>query len=309
MGSTLSAIFDRLAAGEFGQKDAHEAIIKLGVSGLPAVRRDNTDRNRTSPFAFTGNKWEFRAAGGSQSASFPIAVLNAGISEALNEMAADVRSGVAAGKDPESAALDVLKTVAAETAAIRFEGDNYSDDWVVEAESRGLPNLRKTPEALVWLADSANHQFLIDQNVHTVEEIEARVHVHLERYINDLGIEAALLVRFVDTLVLPAASAYFGDLCQSVIAAKAIGKDAPQSGRASEISSLLSDLTTERDAFVELMAAIDSEASDDTDRSLRFARELLPAMERVRAAADGLELICGDSYWPLPSYQEMLFIR
>jgi len=135
------------------------------------------------------------------------------------------------------------------------------------------------------------------------------VHVHLERYINDLGIESALLVRFVDTLVLPAASAYFGDLCQSVIAAKAIGKDAPQSGRASEISSLLGDLTTERDAFVELLAAIESESIDETEKSFRFAREMLPAMERVRAAADGLELICGDSYWPLPSYQEMLFVR
>ena len=308
LGATLTRIFDRLAEGAHGDhKDPAAELISLGVTHLPEVRRDNTDRNRTSPFAFTGNKWEFRACGSSMPVSFPITLLNAAVAEAVTEMDSAVRERVEKGAARDESVLEVLCETAAQTAAVRFEGNNYSEEWVAEAESRGLPNLRKTPDALAHLADPANHAFLVEQNVLSAAEVAARLHVRVERYVMDLDIEVRALLDMVDRSVLPAASSYLHELCCSVQAVRDLGFDAGHRTRASELAEALADLTARRAAVVSEHESIDEK--DELDKARRYAYELMPAMERLRETADRIETLCADHHWPLPRYSEMLFIR
>jgi glutamine synthetase len=149
----------------------------------------------------------------------------------------------------------------------------------------------------------------VDQKVHSAAEIDARVHIYTDRYLHDVEIEAELLTRCVDTLVVPAVSEYLGLLCRSVADTKAIGKDAPHSARAGELSSLFGELLAERDALVALRTDIQSAAKSSMEKATRYANELIASMARARSAADRLELLCGDGHWPLPNYQEMLFVR
>ena len=291
-----------------GAGDPRQKVLSLGVSQLPEVQRDATDRNRTSPFAFTGNKFEFRACGSSMAISFPVTCLNAAIAEAVSDIAEQIASRLTGGVTTEAAILDVLQAVARDTAPVRFEGDGYSKEWHEEAGRRGLPNLPKTSDAIAWLADPKRHQFLVKSGVFAAEEVQARVHVRLERYLKDIDIEVQTLVRLVDTAVFPAVSEYLGSLSRSVADTKAAGIDAPHASRAKEVSRLLGDLDAARDALAATLEAIRGE-HDEMAKARRFAYELGPAMQRVRAASDACEVLCGDSFWPLPKYQEMLFVR
>lgn len=309
MGETLSRIFDRLTAGDEEREGAQADVLTLGVSHLPDVRRDNTDRNRTSPFAFTGNKWEFRACGGSAAISFPTTLLTTAVADALDEIAEQIEQRVADGASPAAATLEVMRKTARESRAVCFEGDGYSQAWQVEAEQRGLPNLRDTPAALAWLGRAENHQFLVDHGVFSSEELEARVNVRTERYVNDLGIEYGAMLRLVDTAVVPAAAGYLGNLCDSIASAEQVGVASPQRRCAEEVSTLLGRLTAARDELVRIHDAIERDAADVSEHAARIAAELKPAMDSVRAASDALELVVGDSWWPLPRYQEMLFVR
>lgn len=308
LGQALASIFDRLAQGIAREGAAREKVLSLGVSQLPAVQRDPTDRNRTSPFAFTGNKFEFRACGASMAISFPVTCVNAAIADAISEIAEDVAKRVAAGGTREQAALDVLQQVARETAPVRFEGDGYSKEWHDEAGRRGLPNLPKTSDALAWLADPKRHQVLVRRGIFTAEEVHARVHVRLERYLKDMDIEVSMLKRLVDQAVLPAGASYLGELAASVASAKAAGLSTPHAPRAAEIAKCLAELDAARDALCAARDAVSGE-TDDMARARRTAHEVAPAMQRVRAACDALELLCGDDHWALPRYQEMLFVR
>jgi glutamine synthetase len=308
LGQSLAAIFDRLAQGLPRDGGAREKVLSLGVSHLPEIARDSTDRNRTSPFAFTGNKFEFRACGSSMAVSFPLTVVNAAVADSVADMDAEISKKVSAGAGIEAAVLDVLQTIARETAPIRFEGDGYSQEWQQEAERRGLPNLRKTPESLDWLAEPKNHRFLVKQNVFSAEEVMARVHVRLERYLKDIDIEYQALVKLVDVSIVPAGVEYLGALCRSVADTKAAGVDAPQAARAREFSRTLGDLEAARDGLLEIRTKLDA-VHDEKDKARRYAADLVPAMQRVRGAADRLENLCGDASWPLPRYHEMLFLR
>jgi len=308
LGRTLCGIFDRLAAGTHHEGDTEAELISLGVAHLPEVKRDNTDRNRTSPFAFTGNKWEFRACGGSHAISFPITVLNAAVAEAVRDMHAEIRAHMDDGDDVDDAVMSVLQKMAVETAPIRFEGNNYSEEWVAEAESRGLPHLRKTSDALAYLHETENHRFLVDTGVFSDDEVRARIHVRVERYVLDVAIEYNALVQILDTAVVPAVSRYHGELARAVAAAKSAGLEAPQAGRAAQIGSALGRLLEKRDVLVSVFEAISGE-EDDFTKARRVAYELMPAMEAVRAVADELEETSDDAGWPLPRYSEMLFVR
>ena len=308
LGQTLKGIFDRLAAGTHHEGDAEAELISLGVAHLPEVKRDNTDRNRTSPFAFTGNKWEFRAPGSSQAISFPVSVLNAAVAEAVRDMHATIRELMDGGASVDDAVMRTLQRVAAETVPIRFEGNNYSDEWVAEAEVRGLPHLRKTSDALSYLYEHVNHRFLVDTGVFSDDEVKARIHVRVERYIMDVGIEYSALLQILDTAVVPAVSSYHGALAQAVAAAKSAGLDAPQIGRAKAVGAALGQLFEKRDALVAVFAAV-SAVEDEFAKAHSVAYELMPAMAAVRAIADQLEELCDDAGWPLPRYAEMLFIR
>jgi glutamine synthetase len=308
LGKSLSDIFDRLAAGLPREGAAREKVLSLGISHLPEIARDSTDRNRTSPFAFTGNKFEFRACGSSMAVSFPLTTVNAAVADAMTDIDADLRKRLDAGASVEAAILDVLQIVARETAPIRFEGDGYSPEWQQEAERRGLPNLRKTPEALEWLGDPKHHRFLVKHGIFSAEEVVARCHVRGERYLKDIDIEYQALVRLVDTSVVPAAAAYLGALCRSVADTKAAGVEAPQAGRAREFSKALADLESARDAVFEAKTRLDG-VHDEKEKARRYASDLVPGMQRVRAASDRVENLCGDGWWPLPRYHEMLFVR
>src|SRR5690349_5522218 len=186
MGEMLTRLIEDIAGGKTSATNAEQAMIKLGVARLPEIEKDNTDRNRTSPFAFTGNKFEFRAVGSSASIAFPIVLLNAAVAETLGEITEQIRSSLKKGKSVDDVVLAVVRDVFKETAPIRFEGNNYSEEWVHEAEKRGLPNLRRTPEALDQLNSKQSRALLTKLGIFTKEELESRYHVRLERYVKDM---------------------------------------------------------------------------------------------------------------------------
>src|SRR3954468_16075622 len=214
MGQSLTQMIESIAAGKTSA-NAAQAMIKLGVAKLPEVEKDNTDRNRTSPFAFTGNKFEFRAVGSSASIAFPIVLLNAAVAEALEELTEQIRGSMKKGKSVDDVVLSVVQEAFKETASIRFEGNNYSDEWVQEAQKRGLLNLRRTPEALEQLVSRPARTLLNKLGILSKAELESRYHVRLERYVKDMLIEMHTLREMTDTLVLPAAFRYSGELARS----------------------------------------------------------------------------------------------
>jgi glutamine synthetase len=275
---------------------------------LPDIEKDNTDRNRTSPFAFTGNKFEFRAVGSSASIAFPVMILNAAVAEALGEITEQIRGSLKKGKSVDDVVLAVVREVFKESAPVRFEGNNYSDEWVKEAEKRGLPNLRRTPEALEQLNTRQSKTLFTKLGIFTKEELESRYHVRVERYVKDILIEMHTLKEIVDTMVLPAAFSYSATLAASAANAVTAGiKVVPQVDAANELGALIQTLRERRDALV---AAIEK-AEGMHDELGKQAKHLTStgsdAMLAVREASDQIELHISDELWPLPKYREILF--
>ncbi len=307
MGRTLTQVIERIAGGKT-VGSAEQAMIKLGVAKLPDIEKDNTDRNRTSPFAFTGNKFEFRAVGSSASIAFPVCLLNAAVAEALGELTVALRAELKKTKKVDDAVLKVVRPVFRATKNIRFEGNNYAEAWVKEAEKRGLPNIRRTPEALAQLMTAKSRKLLTSLGVFTKEELDSRFHVRLERYVKDILIEAHTTRELVDTMVLPAGYAYSGVLARAAADAKAAGISAValvQAGNA--LSKLIATVARKGNA---LSKAIDKAEGmhDAIEPQATFCTTTVAeAMAAVRAASDALELAVGDQSWPLPKYREMLF--
>ena len=308
MGKTLTKLIEDLAAGKQAAKGAVEELISLGVNRLPEIEKDNTDRNRTSPFAFTGNKFEFRAVGASQAIAWPITILNAAVAEAIDELTAELSAELRKTKKVDDAVLLVVRKAFRATSAVRFEGNNYSDAWVKEAAKRRLLNLRRTPEALAQLTTPAARTLFTTLGILSREELESRYHVRMERYVKDMLIELHTLREIVDTMVLPAAYQYAGALATSAADAKSAGiRQIPQVERANEVGALAKELKTKRDALAKLVTR--AEGMHD---SLEKCAALLTgggadAIAGVRAASDALEVLVADSLWPLPKYREMLF--
>src|SRR3954470_3809657 len=219
MGDMLTDMIEAMIH-EKGGASAEEEMIRLGVGRIPEIRRDTTDRNRTSPFAFTGNKFEFRAVGSSQSIAFPVALLNSAVAEAIGEVTDELRGELQKTSRADDAVLKVVRKAFKQTAAVRFEGNNYSDEWVKEAAKRGLLSLRRTPEALAQLETKQAKKCLVGLGVLSEAELESRYHVRLERYIKDMLIELHMLREMVDTLVLPAAFNYYGSLADAAAKVK-----------------------------------------------------------------------------------------
>ena len=307
MGQSLTAMIESIAAGKTSA-NAAQAMLKLGVAKLPEVEKDNTDRNRTSPFAFTGNKFEFRAVGSSASIAFPIVLLNAAVAEALGEMIEQVKATTKRNKPLEDAVLAVVREVFKETAAIRFEGNNYSEEWVKDAAKRGLPNLRRTPEALEQLTTRQARTLLTKLGIFTKEELESRYHVRMERYVKDMLIEMHTLKEIVDTLVLPAAFEYSGTLAQAAANAVAAGiKVVPQVAAANELGTLIESLRSRRDALVAAIEKAEGLHDDLAKQAKLLTSTGADAMLAVREASDAIELAVSDECWPLPKYREILF--
>jgi glutamine synthetase len=307
LGEQLSKILDAIEAGTVSNMSAEQAVLKLGVGKLPEVSRDNTDRNRTSPFAFTGNKFEFRAVGSSASTAFPVTLVNAAVADGFSEITESLKAKLKTSKTQEAAVLEVIREATQETRAIRFEGNGYSEEWVKEAAKRGLLNLRKTPEALAELVSEKSRKTLAALGVFSEAELVSRFHVRVERYVKNLLIEVETLRAMVDTQVLPACFAYHSSLAQGLAAAKAAGIAVPSAQIADKTVGLIDSLQTKRAALEKAFHKVESLPQEDQKAS-SLCNEVAPLMMEVRSLCDELESIVADDYWPLPKYREMLFL-
>jgi glutamine synthetase len=307
MGDMLTRVIEEIAAGKTSGSPEQQ-MIKLGVARLPEVQRDNTDRNRTSPFAFTGQKFEFRAVGSSASIAFPVALLNSAVADGIGEITDALRETMKKTKSVDEAVLKVVRESFKESAPVRFEGNNYSEEWVAEAKKRGLPNLRRTPEALKQMVSKQSRALLTKLGVLTKEELESRYHVRVERYVKDMLIELHTLREMVDTIVVPAAYAYLGQLSESASQSKTAGVAViPQIVTANKVGELVQELQEFREDLSDVIARAEAMHEDPPGQADLLTSEGADTMAEVRKMCDELELIVGDDFWPLPKYREMLF--
>jgi glutamine synthetase len=307
MGSMLTQVIESIAAGK-GSANATQAMMKLGVARLPEIQKDPTDRNRTSPFAFTGNKFEFRAVGSSASIAFPIVLLNAAVAEALDEITEEIRANLKKGKPVDDVVLSVVREAFKESAAVRFEGNNYAEEWVEEAEKRGLPNFRRSPESLEQLITKQSRALLTKLGIFSKAELESRYHVRLERYVKDMLIEMHTLEEMVDTFVLPAAFSYGGSLATSAAHAVSAGvKNVPQVAAANEIGAMIETLRVHQNELEVVLGKAEGMHEDVPKQAKLLTTKGADAMAAVRSCCDALELKVADELWPLPKYREMLF--
>jgi glutamine synthetase len=298
LGDHLTRALDGIEKGETEGAAAMERI-SLGIRKLPEVARDLTDRNRTSPLAFTGNKFEFRAVPSASSISLPVAFLNAAVAEALGEIEEAIKLRTAKGASLQDAALEVVRETVIATKSIRFEGNNYSAEWVEEARRRGLPNLKTTPEALGELTRPAAREFLARLKVFSETESEARYHVRMERYLKDIEVEVEALRGLLSTHVLPAAYRQHALLAGN-------GDSKAIRSALERLVAAMDDLTGRQ---ADLQAAADRGAAETLEKKARIlAEQVVPAMAAVREAADRIEEMVADDLWTLPKYQEMLFL-
>ena len=308
MGQMLTRVIEDIANAKTSPTNAEQAMIKLGVARLPEIEKDNTDRNRTSPFAFTGNKFEFRAVGSSQSIAFPIVLLNAAVAEAIAEITAALKAELKKTKKVDDAVLKVVRPIFKETAPVRFEGNNYSPEWVKEAAKRGLPNYRRTPEALAQLETKQSRNLLTSLGILSDVELDSRYHVRLERYIKDMLIELHTMREMVDTMVLPAAFEYSGELARAAAQAKTAGvKVIPHIAAANSLGALIADLQKHRTALGKVIDKAEAMHDDVVKQAELLTSSGADTMADVRACCDALELAVSDDCWPLPKYREMLF--
>ena len=308
MGSMLTQLIESIIDGRESRHGAEQELIKLGVARLPDIEKDNTDRNRTSPFAFTGNKFEFRAVGASQSIAFPVTLLHAVVADAIGELTERLREELTHTTVVDDAVLKVVREAFRESRDIRFEGNNYSNDWVDEAEKRGLANLRRTPEALAQLVTKQSLETLTSLRIFSKEELESRYHVRMERYIKDMLIELHTVLQMADTLVLPAAFTYMGQLAQAARNAKEAGiKMIPQVAAANEVGELIATLRERRDTLAKVVERAEEMHADVEKCGKLLTSSGADAMAGVREICDRLELLVSDELWPLPKYREMLF--
>ena len=312
LGERLNQILDDIKDGSvISAADAH--IIDLGLGNLPSIFRDHTDRNRTSPFAFTGSKFEFRAVGSSASVSMPNTVLSSAVADSLEVLTNAIEAEMSGGKELKDAVLLVLRKFIIETEAIRFEGNNYSKEWEEEAERRGLPNIKRTPAALDALVAPKNVKMLTDQKVFTEKELFSRYNTKLEQYITSLEIEAGTFCDLVETRVLPAAITYQQQLLSVVKDFKELKSFISETGLDYEkdllerVSSHIANLYIGCQAVRNTVKK--AEDVDDLPKKAKyFADHIVDLLANVRESADALETLVPDDLWSLPKYSEMLFV-
>ncbi len=302
LGDQLDRICTAIARGEALGTSPDTAMIALGVGHLPELAKDSTDRNRTSPFAFTGNKFEFRAVGSNMSVSWPLAAVNTVVADGIRELCTRIEAKGAGDAAVWAAVQDAL----VETAPIRFEGNNYSAEWVEEAARRGLPNLRKAPDALAVLESAATHALFTSHGVLAADELESRFHIAVERYITTAEIEGQVLCGMVDQHVLPALVAERTSLASDLAALRAAGIDATAADRAAfdRVHDALQRLRAARTA---VDTAVEAAAAHGMERARAWAGPIADAVSQLRAASDTAEALVADHRWTLPTYREMLF--
>jgi glutamine synthetase len=275
---------------------------------LPHLPRHAGDRNRTSPFAFTGNKFEFRAVGASQSISFPNTVLNTIVAAAVDELTSAVEANLKAKMPFEQALHAVLKDVINKHKRIVFNGDNYTTEWHQEAEKRGLFNLRNTLDAVERLHDSKTLRLFEKYHVLNERELEARAEIFFDQYFKTVNIEAETSAMMAQTMILPSAIRYLHDLATTVNAIKQGGVSPIGVEKTlSEVSNLVDEFKSMLDRLLEVNADLGGDTVHE--KAYHMRDKVLPAMNAVRAVAAKLEKALPDDYWPLPVYSEMLFVK
>jgi glutamine synthetase len=304
LGDELTAILEAIMSGKPYDKKAKE-VMKLGVDILPAFPKDNTDRNRTSPFAFTGNKFEFRSLGSSMSISCPNIMLNTITAEALCQFADELEKA-----DDFNTALNALiKKTLNEHKRIIFNGDGYSQEWVDEAERRGLSNLKTTTDALPRFLDEKNIQLFLKHKVHTQTEIEARYKIQMEDYCKVLNIEVMTMLEMVKREISPAVINFTKDVADSALSVKSLLGEEWAKTQIDLVKTLsaLTDVLTNTTAKLESTIGKIKDYDDVTECAKFYTSAVIPAMNDVREIADKLETIVGSKYWPFPTYADLLF--
>jgi len=312
LGEKLTEVVDGLIKGKVESGSKPGQLIEIGVSMLPELPRDTSDRNRTSPFAFTGNKFEFRAVGASQSIAFPNTVLNTIVAESLDYVATQIEKELKGGKKLNQAVQAVVKQTLTENQRVVFNGDNYSEDWHREAERRGLPNLHNTIEALPVLVEPGSRKLFAQYGVLNEEELVSRYNVMLESYCKTVNIEVQLTITLARTLILPAAIEYQTRLAAAIAAVRAALRDqadvATQEKMLGDVCEKISKLKFAIDQLDLLNKEADHGDGDPFAHAKFYQQKMIPAMNALRAVADDLEVIIDDELWPLPKFREMLYI-
>jgi glutamine synthetase len=306
LGDMLTDIFESIAKGK-AKGPKSKQFMSVGVDTLPPLPKDYGDRNRTSPFAFTGNKFEFRAVGSSQSINGPLVVLNTIVAESLDYVATELEKATKGdAKKLNDAANKLIQSIWKEHSAVVFNGDGYSEKWHKEAEKRGLPNMRNTVDALKELALPEHVALFEKYSVLSERETKSRQEIYLERYVKDVNTEALLVAQIAKRTILPAAYRYQGELAATAAALKSAGAPGDLS-TLTKVNSLVSAL---ENGVSKVEHALAHHAEGGVlEHATHYRDAVLPAMLECRKAADALEQIVADDLWPLPTYQEMLFIK
>ena len=304
VGEELEAVIDAIAsdspyAGPVKMK------MDLGVDVLPKFSKDTTDRNRTSPFAFTGNKFEFRMPGSAENLSDCNTILNTAVAKELKGYADELEKA----DDFTSAAIALVKRTIRDHRRVIFNGNGYTAEWEEEAAKRGLPNKKNTPAALPALIEPKNIDLMEDFGVLTKVEMESRYEVEMEHYSKIINIEALTMLEMARKQLLPAVNAYMSEVANTAASKLAVSESLSVRSETKALTRLSADADAMSDAVDELQAAVDAAKalSDESAKAVAFHDDVLPKMDALRAAADDAETICGEDYWPLPSYSKMLY--
>ena len=304
VGEELEAVIDAIAsdspyAGPVKMK------MDLGVDVLPKFSKDTTDRNRTSPFAFTGNKFEFRMPGSAENLSDCNTILNTAVAKELKGYADELEGA----EDFTSAAIALIKRTIRDHRRVIFNGNGYTAEWEAEAEKRGLPNKKNTTAALPALIEPKNIQLMEDFGVLTKVEMESRYEVEMEHYSKIINIEALTMLEMARKQLLPAVNSYMSEVANTAASKLAVSEAISVRSETKTLQKLSADADAMSDAIDTLQAAVDAAKAlpTETEKAVAFHSDVIPAMDALRAAADDAETICGEDYWPLPSYSKMLY--
>ena len=304
VGEELEAVIDAIAsdspyAGPVKMK------MDLGVDVLPKFSKDTTDRNRTSPFAFTGNKFEFRMPGSAENLSDANTILNTAVAKELKGYADELEGA----EDFTRAAIALVKRTIRDHRRVIFNGNGYTAEWEEEAARRGLPNKKNTPAALPALIDPKNIQLMEDFGVLTKIEMESRYEVEMEHYSKIINIEALTMLEMARKQLLPAINAYMSEVANTAASKLAVSEAISVRSETKTLTRLSTDADAMSDAIDALQAAVDTAEAmtDESAKAVSFHDDVLPKMDALRAAADDAETVCGEDYWPLPSYSKMLY--
>ena len=304
LGDELTAILESIEKDE-PYSGTEKTVMKLGVHVLPKFIRDTTDRNRTSPFAFTGNKFEFRMPGSAENLSDCNTILNTAVAKELKGYADELEGA----EDFTSAAIALVKRTIRDHRRVIFNGNGYTAEWEEEAARRGLPNKKNTPAALPALVDPKNIQLMEDFGVLTKVEMESRYEVEMEHYAKIINIEALTMLEMARKQLLPAVNSYMSEVANTAATKLAVSEALSVRSETKTLTKLSADADAMSDAIDVLQDVVDAAEAltSESEKAVAFHDNVIPAMDALRAAADDAETICGEDYWPLPSYSKMLY--